>query len=122
LSEFTPVGAATIWEAVDENPSDGDTTYASSNVAGQRFYTTVPDLTGVGAVDALKISITGRKDDAGAGLVQASFREGGVNYDQGAIALTATYQRYKADLTTMPSGAALTVSGVNALEYGVKDD
>lgn len=73
LSEWpTLVGAATIWEAINQHPTDDDTSYAASNTPGERFLVNLDMIAGVdGDVKGLAVNFMAKKDDAGTRKVAA---------------------------------------------------
>ena len=63
---FTPTGAATNHEAVDEALQDGDTTYAFGTAVGQDIDFTIAPLTNVpSAIFAVAVQSIGKKTDVG---------------------------------------------------------
>lgn len=64
-NDFGVEGAATNWEAVDENPPDGDTSYTFSDEAGDRdLFTFDPLPDNVVDVLAVQVSTRARKEGA----------------------------------------------------------
>jgi len=121
-SDWTPNGAAAGWQCVSEVPNDGDTTYISSATPGQRDTFVTSDLASTsGAVKGIQANIVARKDDAGARSVQGLMRQGGVNYDIGAVQnVAASYALYTSVQELNPAtGVPFTVAEVNADEFGV---
>lgn len=73
LAEWSQlVGAATIWEATNQHPTDDDTSYVASDAPGERFLVNLDALTGVdGEVRGLAVNLMAKKDDAGTRKVSA---------------------------------------------------
>lgn len=107
---------------VNEQPySATSNVQTNAAVAGTRDMYTIADLpSNATSVTAVAVTVIAKKSDAGAASIKPSVRSGGTNYDGSTIALTPsdlTYQqRWSADPAT---GAAWTVSAVNAMEAGV---
>jgi len=57
-SEWTAVGAATIWEALDDAAPDGDSTYASETTDDERFSVTTADLTATNTSAIYGVQVT----------------------------------------------------------------
>lgn len=122
-SAWTPNGAATGWQSTNQNPPDGDATYAGTTVAGNRDTYTFTDLpSAAGTVKGIQVVLDARKDDAGTRTIAPVIRQGGVNYD-GLVAqpMGLTYYELQFPYDVNPAtAAAFTVAEVNADEYGMK--
>jgi hypothetical protein len=123
LTQFAVTGAPTNWQAVSENPPDGDTSYVSSATPGNvDLYTTAGVTPTSGTVPLVQTCLYARKDDAGARSLQPELRQGGVNYAVGAShALGTSYLYYLDVLALDPTGAAWTIANVNADQIGVNE-
>lgn len=122
-TEWTPTGAAANWQCVDEQPSDGDTTYVSAATAPLSDLYAVPaDAVAGGIVYGVAVHATLRKDDAGASNVDGLIRTGGTTYAKGApVAVTDTFARQRWLWTVNPAtGLAWTVADANAAEAGIR--
>lgn len=73
LAEWlTRVGAATDWEAINQHPTDDDTSYLASDTPGERFLVNLDAIAGVdGEVKGLAVNLMAKKDDAGTRKVAA---------------------------------------------------
>ena len=121
-SQFTATGAATFWQATDDNPSNGDTDYGSSTTPTNRSDTTRAALTGPTVIDAVKYNLTMRKDDVGVRTLSPTVRQGGTYFDATAISLLSTYTIYPTYYLTEPNGSGnWTLAHLNAAEFGVLD-
>ena len=120
---WTPDAGTAHYTQVDDTPNpDDDTSYVSSATAGQIDTYTYPAIAPTGPIAAVQVTLTDRKDDAGARSICAEYRGGGANYDGASTFTPSTSylmhrQIWEADPAT---GAAWTVAGVNAGEYGAK--
>lgn len=121
-AQFAKTGAATNWQAVSEVPPDDDTSYVSSNTAGQRDSYAMADLpAGAASVAAVVTKLTARKTDAGSRTLNPAFRIGATDYDGTAQSLGTNYQGYSQVYITNPAtGLAWTAADVNGLEFGEK--
>lgn len=120
-------GALTAWiasagsdyQCIDENGPNGDTDYISSSTATDRTSITVPSLSGL-AVDAVKLSMYSRRDDAGPRGVKLFTRIAGTNYDSSEFLQGASYQYWSVDWLLSPaSGVAWGLAEFNGAEWGV---
>jgi hypothetical protein len=124
-SDFTPSSGTDNALLVDESSGtyhDGDTTYVSSNVIGDKdtYVTSDLEIT-AGTIYAVQTCITAKKDDANLREVAQVIRQGGVDYG-GAVdhALNASYLTYVEINEQDPTGSDWTVSSVNGNEYGIE--
>jgi hypothetical protein len=121
-TEWTPSAGAN-WQCVNEQPSNGDTSYVSAASSPltdvYAFSTPVP----AGAiVYGVAVHATARKDDAGTNNVDGVIQSGGTNYAKGSPqALTSTYVRYRWLWDVDPATSApWTVAAANAAQAGVR--
>jgi len=125
----TSNGNSTAWTgvytAVDEGgAANDDTDYIYSSTPGDKETYGLSDLSVTnGTVYAVQANLTARKDDAGSRTIAPVLRVGGTDYDGTTTGgLAASYLDYKQLYERLdPSGAAWTVSTVNAMEAGVKE-
>jgi hypothetical protein len=117
------VGAATHWQAQNQNPPDDDATYVSDSLAIPGHldsYTLGNVIPTSGIVPAVQVSAWTRKDDAGVRTIATMVRSGAADAVGANVNLANTYgfvtQVYELD----PAAAAWTIAKVNALEAGVK--
>lgn len=122
-TEWTPTGAAANWQCVDEQPSDGDTTYVSAATAPlSDLYTAPAEAAAGGIVYGVAVHATVRKDDAGASEVDGLVRTGAATFAKGSPkALTTSYVRQRWLWTLNPAtGLAWTLADANAAEVGIR--
>lgn len=120
ITNFTPSAGAN-WECVDEASQDGDTTYNASSTASHKDLYNLDNTSRSGAVRGLVVTAWMRKDDAGGRNACITVRSGSTDADGASIALGNSYQGYTAIFATDPNtGAAWTVSALNALQIGAK--
>jgi hypothetical protein len=126
-TEATPVGAATNWDCVDDDPHDSDGTYVHTNgvtTPDEDLYTLTdpaalaPDDT----VNSVTVYFTIREEPASTpGDVAACIKENGVDTVGTRVAATLTYTEVSQTWTARPSdGAAWTYADILALQAGVK--
>jgi hypothetical protein len=121
-TQWTPSAGAN-WQCVNEQPSNGDTTYVSAASAPLTdTYSCPAEATAGSIIYAVAVHATARKDDAGTNEVDGVLRSAGANYANGAPAsLSASYARYRWLWNTDPAtGTAWTVTGANAAQPGIR--
>jgi len=119
VNNWSRNAGATNWQAVDEVPNDGDTTYLYTSTANvyESFSMTDPGLTSVN-YQALITSSIAKKDS---GTVQLAVGivddDNATNYYVANSALGTSYGIVEGRLTLDPStGSAWTPSGINATQ------
>lgn len=119
---WTANGAVNDWDCVKQPIADGDTTYvASATVGAYDTFGFANLVAGAAAVDAIQLSLTARKDDAGSRSLAPALVVGGTTYDGAAVGLTDSYGVASQVWEQNPNTAAnWTESDVNALEAGAK--
>jgi hypothetical protein len=119
---WTPVGAATNQEAVDDSPDvDDDATYNHTGSAGARDLFLVADLPAQASVVSMVVhNVVARKDEAGERHIKQSLRENSVTADGADISLSDNYKNYQHAFATAPDTTAWTPAKVNAAEIGYK--
>lgn len=121
-SNWTANGSTFGYNCVNENPTDGDTTYISDTNVGDResFTFTAPTNTiltvyGVQFVTDMKKSWSGNRS------IGTFTRTSSTNYDQTGVAISTTYAMYTTILETNPAtSAAWTSTDIAGIEAGVK--
>jgi hypothetical protein len=88
---WTPTGAGTNWQCVDDAIPDGDATYVSSATPGQIDGYALPKVNFVVSPNGLVRRSLVRKDDAGAHTFQNGIRSGNSNALGVAFAVPSTY-------------------------------
>jgi hypothetical protein len=118
---FSP-STGSNYQNVDDNPSDGDTTYNTGDAAGGIDTYAMADIGGTGSVKCVQVSNQIRLVSAGSKDVAAAVRTGGTNHFGTTKSITSTSYANTAHLfeTNPGTGAAWTVSEVDALEAGLK--
>lgn len=125
----TANGTNTAWTGAytdvdDPATFDSDATFISSSTPGDKETYAVTDLTtAAGTVLAVQTNLVARKDDAGVRTIAPVLRTGGTDYDGTTTPeLSASYVDYTQLYDRLdPSGAAWSISTVNAMEAGVKE-
>jgi hypothetical protein len=124
---------ATLYQCVDENPNDGDTSYivSTSNVALDALFT-LTDWTSAPvppsplSVLSVLVDASCRKTGAPSVDVRILVRSGGATFADATsqdCANSATYTTWTESWTTDPSdGLPWTLADLNALQVGVRDN
>ena len=122
VSAWTPNGAATIWQSIDQIPQDGDTTYASSATVGQAYQCPFGALPAMQSLIAVQLSTYARTDDAGPRAYQSGFYSGGTyGYSGVNQFLGGTYNYIMDEFTTNPvTGVAWTPAALTGLQFGAE--
>lgn len=118
----TVVGAGTHWQAVNEVPPNGDTSYVESDTADQIDEYTFTNLTPTSAtIPTIQVSMRARKTQAGALNIARMYRSG-VTDNQGAnVALNTSYTTILEIMETDPVAVgAWTVANLNAAQFGAR--
>ncbi len=119
---FTPSSGANNYSRVNEALADGDTTYNSGSVVGDR------DLFGMDNLGSAPATIYGvqqvdfaRETDAAVRTIYQQLKSGGTTDDGAARTLTASYTRHERMSVVDPNtAAAWAAAAVDALEKGYK--
>lgn len=121
-TDLTPTGAATNWEAVDEQTPDGLTSYNASALEGDIDTYTLGDLpAGTWDVIALQAVWQAAKSDANAKFARPVLRIGGTDYVGASQAVPASFGALRQVFNTSPdTAAAWTEAEVDALEAGIE--
>lgn len=119
-SQWTPSTGNNNYQNVDDNPTDGDTTYNSTSTVNNIDTFTFPNISGTGTVKAVQTSIVARKDDAGARTIAPVIRRGS-DYVGNNVNVGDSYAMYTQLWETDPiAAAAWTLANVNSSEFGIK--
>ena len=116
------VGATANWDAVDEDPSDDDTTYVGNTAKGTTAYDlyNLPDPNVVGTINSVTVSIN-VKAAAKTGSAQTVIKTEGSEFRGDSYILPTTYTVTSTTYTTNPSTTvAWTWAQINALQAGVE--
>lgn len=118
LTAWTP-SAGARYQCVDENPPTDDTDYISDSTPGNRNTFTMPAFSNA-TVDAVKLTMRSRRDDAGPRGIKLTARIGGTNYDSAEFLQGASYiYLAKYWLKSPATAAAWGLAEVNGAEWGV---
>lgn len=120
--DWSPSGAATTREAVDEAAPNDDTDYAETSNVGDLSLHTYPDIPTTSTVQAVIALPYVEKTDAGTAKIKSTARSGGTNYDGDEKAPSDASYDYLPHIweTDPDTAAAWTPAGVNAAEFGFK--
>ncbi len=118
FTEWTSNISGDLYEAVDEIPQDGDTSFIQAAAVYDRASFTFPDLdpsyTGVSAVEMFYI---GKKNNTGEAAVQILAESGGTEGAGDIDSMTEQYSGYSAVFELDPfSGLPWSISGTNNVE------
>lgn len=118
---LTGTGLTQHYQAVNDNPPDGDTTYVSSSTLNQIDLFHFADVSIAGTVRGVQISLLARKDDAGTRTMASVVKSAGTEYVGSSFSLGTGYQYFSDVRETDPAtGAAWTVGNFNSAQAGVK--
>lgn len=123
VNQWTPTGAASTWQAVNQIPPDGDTTYIADATVGHEntfLHPAVP--AGVNAVYAIQTKAVARRDASGARSIEVGIGNGSAQSYGSSTALTSSYAYYPyvADGDPNNSSASWTTTSANAAEPSIK--
>lgn len=122
---LTVVGAATNWQAVDDDPSDDDTSYVASDGNSDTYQEdlyNVSDITSApGKINSVTVYINAKAEQAPTQASAYTIIKISGTTDYGtAQTLTVSYAQYSTPYTTNPSdGSEWTWADVNNLQAGV---
>lgn len=124
LTQITNVvGAATHWQAVDEDPPNGLTDYIwgdDIDLNNVDLYDLTNFTPGNGGIQRVIVDSRMASDVAG-GTIQLALRTQSTNYFSGTKTLTTSFIRYINEYLTNPNtGVAWTVADLQALQVGEK--
>ena len=121
-SAWTPNGAATIWQCINQIPQDGDTTYASDVTPGDQYMCTFGALPAMQTLISVQLSCYARTDDAGPRAYQSGFYSGGTyGYSGVNEYLAGTYNYIEDEFMLNPvTGAAWLPGDLVGLQFGAK--
>jgi hypothetical protein len=122
VSAWTPNGAATDWQCIDQIPQDGDTTYASSATVGQQYMCTFAALPPMQTLISVQLSSYARTDDAGPRAYQSGFWKGGTFGFSGVNEyLGGTYNYIEDEYMINPiTGLPWAVADLTGLQFGAE--
>jgi hypothetical protein len=102
LTQWTPNGAASNWQCVNENPPDGDTSYVSS--AGNLYDSYGMGSAGLVANPTMVVAKSyARKDDGATRDLELGVRSVGVNGLGSPAVMSSSYAFYDSCISTDPA-------------------
>lgn len=124
VTDFDLVGAATNWEAVSEQPFDGDTSYVFSGTTGDQDLYTVPTIT-IGdtfVIPGIMVNAVAKYNEDPAGW--KALIKSGVNLGTATtINITSSYLNYQSVFEREPvTNNPWTETLVNAMQIGSEVD
>lgn len=122
-TDLTATGAAQRWQCVDDGVSaNDDSDYVSSSTAGHKGTFGLTDLPVSGTVSGVRVYGRMRKDEGGTREARLILKSGGAIQNEATQAQSLSYVNQQGAIreTDPNTGAAWTVSAVNALEAGVE--
>lgn len=111
------------FELYDDLPADDDTTYITTDVAGELDTATMSTFTipaGFAIEEVIPVAIARKIDALGAVNLQLVARESATDALSATQTLGTGYSIYRARMTTKPSGGNWDQSSLDAVEIGVK--
>lgn len=120
-SNWSP-NTADNWDAVEEVPPDGDTTYVTAQTTGTRDSYTLEDVPLAAEILGYQTLVYARKETEGGASISPTLRIGGVDYDADAQGLgsPASYEYLIQPYDTNPATLAkITPAEINAAEGGI---
>lgn len=121
-SDFTPSTPGDNFAMVDENPSDGDSTYVESSTPGATDLYTHGSVGAGVSIAAVQVNVVAKKTDVTNFDMHLAVKSGVTTDDGAAVTVAATdYAGYSRILETDPdTGVAWTPSGLSAAQFGPK--
>jgi len=116
---WTPSSGTDRYAVVNDNPPNDDTNYVYSNTSGDTFTVNLSNLTSVGLVRGVQVSVMNRKDDASSYQIRPAIRTNANNYLGSAQSVNDSYKCAMQIWEVNPyTGTNWTLSEINALEAG----
>lgn len=117
VTDWTPLGAATNEEEIDEIGDDADTSYNSSSTLGQQDRFTMATLSGADSVIAVNV-IARAKKDTGAITLEMVAHDGTNEAKSAGKALQTSYRYVNHIFEAAPDAGAWTQTKVNNTQFG----
>jgi hypothetical protein len=118
---WTPNGAASNWQCVDETTPDGDSTYVSDSTPGDLDTYATGNIDGGATVYGVQTNLYARKDDAAIRQIAPVIRQGVTDYVGNTVTLSSSYAFFSQLYNQDPTPANWTAINVNADEFGIKE-
>lgn len=121
--DWDVTGAATGHEAIDEVPSDGDTSFISTGILNEKATFTLPELpVEVSYIAGIYLPVLSRIEEAGTGSINASIISNGLSYYGGDNQpLTSSYTYWPFTFDYDPNtDVAWTKSGFEAAAFQIE--
>ena len=118
---FTPMGAASNWQAVDETIADDDLTYVRSGTVGAIDDYRMGTVSLTGTIFGVQLNLTCRKDDVGSRTIVPLVKSGGTYYSGTSSSCQSDYTVTSNIWPNEPhSSSAWTNTSINAMYSGIK--
>lgn len=118
-SEWTPTGAATLWEAVDDTTPDGDSTFSSSASIGQKETFSFQNLPPSAVIKYVQDVWNIKKTDAGTRTLAPRIKSGATEQLGTNLSPTTSYSFFAQMNNLDPAtGVTWTAAGFNNAERG----
>lgn len=118
-AQWAANGAATNWESVDEIVEDGDTTYTSESVSGQKDLHECEDLpSAITHVYGVQVHVHARLEEGGSDQLKIKNERAGSEQESAALALTSTYGFEHQMFENEPAGGNWSPGAVNDMNIG----
>jgi hypothetical protein len=124
-SECAPTGATFNWQCVDEDPSDGDSSYVTKDVIGpgwrRDLYTGSDIHNKSGRIDKVTVYARARLVGVGSAHLRTFLRTNGVEYEGSDVVPISSYSNHFTEYTlNSQTNTFWTWNDINDLEFGVK--
>lgn len=120
-SQWSPISGSVNYQNVDEQTTDGDTTYVFASVSGTMDSYGFSDMSASGTVTGIVAWWTARKDDAGTRMLAPLCRRNSIDALGTAFALADGYALYNQVWEVDPTiSGSWSLANLNATEFGMK--
>ena len=117
--DFTPSGAATNWEAIDDTTPDDDTTHNAGASVGMKDLVQMEDVSLTSGIFGAQFLVSAKRSNDGLASMVPILKQSGVEYPGTEWALGNTYHyRLREIYENSPGGAAWTPTILNAIQAG----
>lgn len=118
-ADWTPLTGTDHFAMVDEHQIDGDVSYVSDSVVGDKDSYWLNPITSP-TVYAAQLNLGARKGDAPLRQVAPLIRQGGTDYSGSTVTLSSDYLFYSWYLEQDPAGGDWTDATINTDEFGIE--